>query len=126
MNPEQFYWINPPEEFTLTDDVLTIQTEPGTDFWQHTHYGFRKTNAPAFLTKIEGDFTWIFLLNMQKKTPDLNRCEFCTCTNRLRMRELEFMHAALWIQALKPFSPILKWNPAQGLNIRNNRSFKDI
>jgi regulation of enolase protein 1 (concanavalin A-like superfamily) len=58
MNPEQFYWINPPQKFTLHNGVLKIQTEPKTDFWQRTHYGFSKANAPAFLTKIESDFTF--------------------------------------------------------------------
>lgn len=58
MNPEQFYWINPPQKFMLNNDVLKIQTEPKTDFWQRTHYGFSRANAPAFLTKIEGDFTF--------------------------------------------------------------------
>lgn len=58
MNPEQFYWINPPQNFSLQNGVLKIRTEPETDFWQKTHYGFSKANAPAFLTKIEGDFTF--------------------------------------------------------------------
>jgi hypothetical protein len=58
MNPEQLYWINPPQKFTLHNGVLKIQTEPKTDFWQRTHYGFSKANAPAFLTKIESDFTF--------------------------------------------------------------------
>ena len=58
MNPEQFYWINQPQEFALDKGALKIQTEPETDFWQKTHYGFSKANAPAFLIKIEGDFTF--------------------------------------------------------------------
>ncbi|MCA1759206.1 MAG: DUF1349 domain-containing protein, partial [Bacteroidales bacterium] len=58
MNPEQFYWINPPKKFTLDNGILKIQTEPETDFWQRTHYGFSKANAPAFLTKFDGDFTF--------------------------------------------------------------------
>lgn len=58
MDPKQFYWINPPRKFTLKEGVLKIQTDPETDFWQRTHYGFSQTNAPAFLTKIEGDFTF--------------------------------------------------------------------
>ena len=58
MNTEQFYWINQPQEFALDKGALKIQTEPETDFWQKTHYGFSKANAPAFLTKIEGDFTF--------------------------------------------------------------------
>lgn len=58
MNSEQFYLINLPQKFTLDTGILKIQTEPETDFWQKTHYGFSKANAPAFLTKIEGDFTF--------------------------------------------------------------------
>jgi uncharacterized protein len=58
MDPEQFYWINKPKKYTLANGVLKIQTEPETDFWQQTHYGFSKTNAPAFLTKYKNDFTF--------------------------------------------------------------------
>ena len=58
MDLERFYWINPPQKFTLENNDLRIQTEPETDFWQRTHYGFSKANAPAFLSKIDGDFTF--------------------------------------------------------------------
>lgn len=58
MNTEHFYWINSPKKYTLKDGVLHVQSEPGTDFWQKTYYEFTKTNAPAFLKKIEGDFTF--------------------------------------------------------------------
>jgi len=73
MNPEQFYWINPPTEFTLKDGVLKIHTEPETDFWQRTHYGFSKSNAPAFLTKIEGDCTFSVKTTFQTQ----NRYDQC-------------------------------------------------
>lgn len=73
MNPEYFYWINPPKEFTLKDGVLKIHTEPETDFWQKTHYGFSKANAPAFLTKIEEDFTFSVKTAFQTK----NRYDQC-------------------------------------------------
>jgi uncharacterized protein len=42
MNLELFYWINPPNKFTLDNSILKIQTEPETDFWQKTHYGLHK------------------------------------------------------------------------------------
>ena len=58
MNLKNYYWINPPKKYELKDEGLKIITEPETDFWQRTHYGFRKADAPAFLTKIEGDFTF--------------------------------------------------------------------
>lgn len=37
---------------------MEMTTSPGTDFWQRTHYGFRNSNAPAFLTAVTGDFTF--------------------------------------------------------------------
>lgn len=73
MNPDQFYWINPPQIFSLQNGVLKIQTEPETDFWQKTHYGFSKANAPAFLTKIEGDCTFSVKTGFQTK----NRYDQC-------------------------------------------------
>jgi len=53
-----YKWLNQPEKFELTEDKLTIETEPGTDLWQRTYYGFQNDNAPGFLTETEGDFTF--------------------------------------------------------------------
>jgi regulation of enolase protein 1 (concanavalin A-like superfamily) len=57
-NLQHYKWLNKPAGFELTDDVLVMETEPGTDLWQRTHYGFRNDNAPGFLTEIKGDFTF--------------------------------------------------------------------
>mgnify|MGYP005849058767 CR=1 FL=1 len=73
MNPEKFYWINTPQKFTLKNNDLKIQTEPETDFWQRTHYGFSKTNAPAFLRKIDDDFTFSVKTEFQTQ----NRYDQC-------------------------------------------------
>lgn len=54
----RFYWLNKPEHFSINDSVVTIGTGPETDFWQRTHYGFSKNNAPALLTEVAGDFTF--------------------------------------------------------------------
>ena len=53
MNLDHFTWINPPNTFTITGGSLTFTTEPETDFWQRTYYGFRNDNAHAFLTPVE-------------------------------------------------------------------------
>ena len=58
INLNDFNWINQPSNFELDNDCLSIETEPETDLWQRTYYGFRNDNAPAFLTEIEGDFTF--------------------------------------------------------------------
>ncbi len=48
-------WIYPPKQYTVTTDEITIKTEPHTDLWQRTYYGFRNDNAPMlqFSTKEE-------------------------------------------------------------------------
>ncbi len=58
LNLKNFRWINKPAKFELTKDTLCIETEPDTDLWQRTHYGFQNDNAPGFLAEINGDFTF--------------------------------------------------------------------
>jgi regulation of enolase protein 1 (concanavalin A-like superfamily) len=53
-----FFWINQPKKFQITNGQLIIDTDPNTDLWQKTHYGFQNDNAPGFLIKTEGDFTF--------------------------------------------------------------------
>ena len=53
--PSQFYWLNEPREHSLANG-LHITTDPETDFWQRTHYGFRNDNGHCLLTDLEGDF----------------------------------------------------------------------
>jgi regulation of enolase protein 1 (concanavalin A-like superfamily) len=48
----KFQWICQPDRFELTDDTLTIYTDPSTDYWQRTYYGFRHNNAHAFLISV--------------------------------------------------------------------------
>jgi len=55
---EKFTWINQPPKFEINHNRLLIETEPGTDLWQRTYYGFQNDNAPAFLTKLGGDFSF--------------------------------------------------------------------
>ena len=54
-----FKWINPPKKFDLTENSLTIHTDPVTDFWQRTYYNFQHDNAHAFVTAIyEKEFSF--------------------------------------------------------------------
>ncbi|TDP91326.1 uncharacterized protein DUF1349 [Halanaerobium saccharolyticum] len=52
-----FHWLNKPEEYYF-ENALVIQTEPETDFWQRTHYGFRNDNGHALLTGLKDDFSF--------------------------------------------------------------------
>ncbi len=57
-NLKYYKWLNEPKKFEITDDALVIETEPGTDLWQRTHYGFQNDNAPGLLSETDGDFTF--------------------------------------------------------------------
>ena len=49
----QRIWTRPPKEYTLGPDSITLVTEPGTDLWQRTYYGFRNDNAPVLQLETE-------------------------------------------------------------------------
>lgn len=59
LNLSEFTWINPPGEFSLADDRLTIITDPETDYWQRTYYGFQNDNGHTLVKETEGDFTFV-------------------------------------------------------------------
>jgi hypothetical protein len=41
-------WLNAPNKYEIHDDMVKIQTNPKTDFWQRTYYGFQNDNAHVF------------------------------------------------------------------------------
>lgn len=53
---ENLFWQYPVSTFSITDERIEIITEPNTDFWQRTYYGFRNDNAPALLMKTDEKF----------------------------------------------------------------------
>lgn len=50
-------WLNKTKGCLKQDDQITIVTEPKTDFWQRTFYGFQAANAPCFLWSSSDDFS---------------------------------------------------------------------
>ncbi len=44
-------WTRKPKETLLTETRIELITEPGTDLWQRTYYGFRNDNAPVLQAK---------------------------------------------------------------------------
>lgn len=40
-------WIRAPKQFEIGENRISIVTEPRTDLWQRTYYGFRNDNAPV-------------------------------------------------------------------------------
>ncbi|MGE5602269.1 MAG: DUF1349 domain-containing protein [Nitrososphaerales archaeon] len=53
---QSFHWMYEPRSWRL-DAVLEVKTDPDTDYWQRTHYGFRRDNGHFFYTELDGDFT---------------------------------------------------------------------
>lgn len=47
LNLSDFQWIRPPKKYHITKDGVEIITDPHTDLWQRTYYGFRNDNAPV-------------------------------------------------------------------------------
>ncbi|MEI0530447.1 DUF1349 domain-containing protein [Brachyspira pilosicoli] len=48
---EELFWIRKPRKILIDDEKIEIYTEPNTDLWQRTYYGFRNDNAPVLQTK---------------------------------------------------------------------------
>ena len=62
-------WIRPPKQFSITNEKITITTEPNTDLWQRTYYGFQNDNAPVLQMKTsEKYFSFITKTNFDSKT----------------------------------------------------------
>ncbi len=45
------FWTRPPRKYSVTDSLITIKTDPNTDLWQRTYYGFQNDNAPVLQMK---------------------------------------------------------------------------
>lgn len=53
---QQLTWTRPPKEFSILPEEITVTTEPGTDLWQRTYYGFQNDNAPVLQMSSEEQF----------------------------------------------------------------------
>lgn len=48
---KNLFWIREADRSDVTDDRITICTQPKTDLWQRTYYGFQNDNAPVLQMK---------------------------------------------------------------------------
>ena len=51
-------WVHEPKEHEVSREKVIIKTEPETDFWQRSYYGFRNDNAPSLLIESQNNFTF--------------------------------------------------------------------
>ena len=62
-------WTRPPKSYNITPDKITIITDPNTDLWQRTYYGFQNDNAPVLQMKIsEKYFSFVTKTDFASKT----------------------------------------------------------
>ena len=54
----EFKWFHEPKQFLIKPEIIEITTEPNTDYWQRTYYGFQNDKAPILYTQLENDFTF--------------------------------------------------------------------
>lgn len=54
--PSGFYWFNEPTEYHLGAG-LELVTDKETDFWQSTHYGFKRDSGHCLFTRVSNDFS---------------------------------------------------------------------
>jgi len=62
--PTGFHWHHEPTQWH-TGNGLVIRTDPGTDFWQRTHYGFCRDNGHFLYMPLAGDFRFTAHLSFQ-------------------------------------------------------------
>lgn len=55
---EDFNWLNPPGQFLFGPEhgELILYPDDKTDFWQRTHYGFKRNDGHVLYAEIDGDF----------------------------------------------------------------------
>jgi regulation of enolase protein 1 (concanavalin A-like superfamily) len=68
------HWINEPSKSLINENKIEIVTDPNTDFWQRTYYGFRNDNAPALLMETTEKF-----FSFQVKTEFNSKHRFDQC-----------------------------------------------
>lgn len=73
-NKQELFWLHKPKEYSITDEMITITTDPETDYWQRTYYGFRNDNAPTLLMKTKERY-----FSFQVKTEFESKKRFDQC-----------------------------------------------
>ncbi|MYV54788.1 DUF1349 domain-containing protein [Streptomyces sp. SID3212] len=53
---DDWTWLNPPARRAPYDDALDVTTDPDTDFWVTTHYGFVRDTGHALLRPVPAKF----------------------------------------------------------------------
>ena len=70
-----FQWTREPKEASVSNEKITIKTEPHTDLWQRTYYHFRNDNAPVLQRETEEKyFSFIVKTDFSGSHPRFDQC----------------------------------------------------
>lgn len=53
---EKMQWLNEPEEWSISKNLLTMFVTPQSDYWRISHYGFTVDDAPFYYATYGGEF----------------------------------------------------------------------
>lgn len=68
INPSDMVWTRPPRQYHISQENVTIVTDPHTDLWQRTYYHFRNDNAPVLqLETAEEYFSFVVRAQFDSK-----------------------------------------------------------
>ena len=54
-------WIREPKQYDIKENKIKIVTEPNTDLWQRTYYGFQNDTAPVLQMTTKQEYFSFFL-----------------------------------------------------------------
>lgn len=72
---QKLFWTRKPEIVTVAQETAEIVTEPHTDLWQRTYYGFRNDNAPVLqMTTDEKFFSFVVKTEFAESHHRFDQC----------------------------------------------------
>lgn len=60
-------WFCEPDEWRWSEGELIVRVQPDTDFWQRTHYGFRRDNGHLLGWRLAQDFSIELIANSEPR-----------------------------------------------------------
>ena len=83
---KNLFWIREADQSEVTDDRIIIYTQPKTDLWQRTYYGFQNDSAPVLQMKTsEKYFSFIVKTEFDTKARFDQCINICRCPVRIPM-----------------------------------------
>ena len=71
---QELLWTRKPRTVTVSQDEVEIVTEPHTDLWQRTYYGFQNDNAPVLQIETQEKY-----FSFTVRTQFDSKCRFDQC-----------------------------------------------